>query len=308
MYCCWNATHIVLVATKPQGDIFEVIESWKGNLRVGEDIAVRELKPAPDAIPIAVHFALDAKQWPYCTLSRDPHIGDVPEQATGSLVVLFLKRASEDSAESEAKTGVTQQKWQSADPFREMRTSAICVDGGELYEFVQWVNPGPSSLSPLGMSLGEVNSRVRELIHVQQALTDAATVEDRRARAERLKPFVRSDVFLVTQSALEELRKCASAALETIRGMLDDPAFSGEVEELTKMYSEAVGEGAGEELDRRLQQELSFWRAAGPVLARGWWNKDARPRADAVFPSARHGDPTSRSLAVASPIERPGWR
>jgi hypothetical protein len=35
-YSAWGATHIVLVVTTPNDDTFEVVESWKGDLRVGE--------------------------------------------------------------------------------------------------------------------------------------------------------------------------------------------------------------------------------------------------------------------------------
>jgi hypothetical protein len=49
----WHSTHIVLVMTTPADGAFEVVESWKGDLSVGERLAIPELRPAPDAIPIS---------------------------------------------------------------------------------------------------------------------------------------------------------------------------------------------------------------------------------------------------------------
>jgi hypothetical protein len=33
----------------------------------------------------------------------------------------------------------------------------------------------------------------------------------------------------------------------------------------------------GGELNRRLQQDLAFWKYTGPSLSRGWWNQDPTP-------------------------------
>ncbi len=91
------------------------------------------------------------------------------------------------------------------------------------------------------------------------------------------KPYVRSEVYEAQQLALSELGKCGPSALETIRGMLNDPAFGDEAAELVKAFVEAGGEAVGEELANRLQQELAFWRTTAPSLPRGWWNQDPAP-------------------------------
>jgi hypothetical protein len=61
--------------------------------------------------------------------------------------------------------------------------------------------------------------------------------------------------------------------------MLDDPAFANEAPDLIKAYTETGGETQAEDLARRLQRELSFWKATGPTLRKGWWNRDTRPHA-----------------------------
>jgi hypothetical protein len=102
---------------------------------------------------------------------------------------------------------------------------------------------------------------------------------DKSERAERLKPYVHSDVLPAKRFALEQLGKGGPSAMETIRPMLDDPEYKLDAEDLIKAFAEAGGESAGEELNNRLQKELVFWETVGPTLRQGWWNQDAKPDA-----------------------------
>ena len=273
--CSWNATHIVLAATTPHDDVFEVIESWRGTLNAGDHIKVPELEPTSNAIPIALYSKLLRSN--NASDSRD--IGGIPRQPVGSRMVLFLKQATEVDQASSLTNGIKAHEWQSADLFHEMRASVIWLDGTQLFRFMQWTNPGPSLLSAWNISLAEVHARVTEVIHIQQALAAAINVREGGTRAERLKPYVQSDLLPAKRLALEELGRCGPSALRTIREMLDDPSFADEAEDLIKAYSEAGGEAAAEELDARFREALSFWRATGPTLSPGWWNRDVTPHA-----------------------------
>lgn len=170
-------------------------------------------------------------------------------------------------------------EWQSADVSHEMRASVVWIDGTQTYKFTQWSNPGPSLLSAWGRSLDSVHGRVTEVIHIQQGLATALNVKDGGTRAEHLKPYVQSDLFPARLLALDELGKCGPSALGTIRDMMDDSAFADEAEDLIKAYSEVGGEAAGDELNARFKEVLSFWRATGPTLSPGWWNQDTTPYA-----------------------------
>lgn len=274
-YCSWNATHIVLVMTTLQDDDFEVIESWKGNLKAGEHVIVPRLKPPPDAIPMALYSEQNRPYQP----SNNGTIEAVPRPSVGSRLVLFLRRDSEVDQARNAAPRAEKAEWQPADFFHEIRASVIWMDGAKLYVFTQWDNPGPSLLSNWDKSLADVHARVTEVVQLQEALAEAVSVKDDNDRAELLKPYVRSDVFPAKRFALEQLGKCGSSAVGTIQTMLDDPEYSLEAEDLIKAYSEAGGEAIGEELNIRLQKELSFWRTTGPALPHGWWNQDAKPDA-----------------------------
>jgi hypothetical protein len=252
----------VLVEVTPQDGVFIVVESWKGELQSDEHVSIPELKPVPGAVTISLY----------------PRSEQIPRQPPGSRMVLFLKKeeVSQASTPITAKSG---ENWRPADFSSEMKTSVVWIDGGQLYSFQQVVNPGPSILTPRSISLQEMNDRVAEINRIQRELSEVVSIKSSGARAEGLKPFVHSEVYDARRVALNELGKCGPSALNTIRGMLDDPAFADEAAELIKAFVGAGGEAVGEELNSRLQRELAFWKAMAPSLSQGWWNQDPTPHA-----------------------------
>jgi hypothetical protein len=115
-----------------------------------------------------------------------------------------------------------------------MKASAVWIDGGQLYAFLQVMNPGPSVLVPWDMSLDKMKDRAREIRRIQLELTKVIAIEDGFARAEGLRVYVSSDVFEAQQLALSELGKSGPKAVATIRKMLSDPAFADEVPRWSK--------------------------------------------------------------------------
>ena len=55
--------------------------------------------------------------------------------------------------------------------------------------------------------------------------------------------------------------------------MLDDTDFTPEASEIVKSYVKAGGEAVGPDLDRRLREQIMFWRADAPSLSEGWRNE-----------------------------------
>jgi len=274
-YCSWNATLIALVEATPKDGVFRVVESWKGELQPGALITVPELKPAPGAMPISLY----PRKTDFFVPDESGVSEQIPAQPIGSRMVLFLKKEEGSEASPTGTDTQSREKWRSADLFNEMKTSVVWIDGGQLYSFRQVVNPGPSILTTWDSSLQKMKDRVTEINHIQQELAKVVSIRNGDARAESLKPYVRSGVDEAKQLALNELGKCGPSALRTIRGMVDDPTFADEAAELVKVFVEAGGESVGEELNSRLQQELAFWQATAPSLPKGWWNQDPTPHA-----------------------------
>jgi hypothetical protein len=263
-YCSWHATDIVRVEVTPNPAVYRVVESLKGDLNVGNPVTIPELQPLAGAMEIVAY----PKE--FADILKGGLNKQIPAQRVGSQMFLFLKKEPEASSDH----------WKSADDlFGEMKTSAVWIDAGQLYAFQQLVNPGPSVLGPLGISLDKMRDRIREIGRIQLELVKVIAIEDGAAKAKGLKAYVSSDVFEAQQLVLSELGKSGPKALPTIREMLSDPAFADDSAELVKAFAEAGGESVGEELDRRLQEQLKFWEATGPTLSLGWWNQDPSPHA-----------------------------
>jgi len=280
-YSSWHATHVVLVVTTGTDGAFNVIESWKGDLKIGEQVVVPELRPPPDGLPISRYPTSWVEAFHGGLSER------VPRQAVGSRMILFLKSGAAASVAADGTERTEGNEWQSAALFGEMKVSALWIDGDQLYCFAQLMNPGPTVLFAFEDSQDKVRRRVAEIIRVQSEVAAALAENDGARRAACLRRFhrriplgnVHSDILPARLLAPEELGKSGPAALPTIRGMLDDPAFADSAEALVKALLAAGGEAVGEELNNRLRQDLAFWRSTGPTLPQNWWNQDPSPHA-----------------------------
>jgi len=270
-YASWRATHIALVSTTSVDGNFEVVESWKGDLRVGERLDVPQLSPYKSAVPISQY----PKSWPPTAVDGVSEL--IPRQPVGSRMVLFLKSRGQGPREGTGEA--VGRGWDAADLLDDMNASVVWIDASRLYCFMQIRNPGPSVLASLPGSEQQLRTRVMEVVGIQEDMTLALAAKNGEDRAERLERYVHSDVFPARLLALEELGKSGPLALRPICRMLDDPAFADVASELVKALVQTGADGAGEELDKRLRQELTFWKSTGPSLSRDWWNTDPRPHA-----------------------------
>jgi hypothetical protein len=262
----WRSTDVVMVVTSSVDDAFEVIETWKGDLRAGKRIVVPQLSPAAHAIPISRYPG-----WPDGLTSTVAQ--QVPREPAGSHMILFLRRNSSRPAHIE---------WEPANVMDSMKASAVWINGGRLYCFTQVTNPGPSILQIMSSYSEEsLKRRVSEVTRTQEQMKLVLAAPEGEERARLLKPYVHSDVSPARQLAVQELGKSGPMAVPTIRGMLDDPAYTEQAPDLIEAMVKAGGDAVGEDLNRRFQQEVAFWKSAGPSLPHGWWNNDAGP--DAPF-------------------------
>jgi hypothetical protein len=151
-HSAWRSTNIVSVLSTRQDGVFEVAESWKGGLSPGDQVTVPELAPDTDAIPIAEY---PKGTTPFYNLSG-PYV-QIPRQPPGSRIVLFLTRVGSEP----------RPKWGPSNLFEDFKTSAVWIDGGQVYAFMQIINPGPSVLTTLRMSEAKLRDRVAEITGIQ---------------------------------------------------------------------------------------------------------------------------------------------
>ena len=132
-YCSWHATDIVLVATMPADSVFEVVESWKGDLRAGDLVTVPELRPAASAVPIPRY----PEHADFLNADANEVRTQIPKQEVGSRMVLFLKRRRLSQTSPPGASPVAHSQWQPSDPLGDMKASVIWIDSGKLYRFQQ---------------------------------------------------------------------------------------------------------------------------------------------------------------------------
>jgi hypothetical protein len=264
-HSAWKATHIVIAVTTATGGTFEVVESLKGNLRVGTRLVIPDLRPPDQAQPIAAGLALQE------SVLCHPGSDLIPKQPVGSRVILFLVGATDEPrSDDKAEVG----GWKPSDIMESMQASVVWIDSGGLYAFEQVVNPGLPLLCQLRESETDVRNRVAEVAQIQSQIAVDLSVSDAADRAERLRQYIGSNLLPARLAALAGLGKSGRAAIPVISRMIDDPAFASESPSLIHALVDAGGKAAGPELMHRLQRELQFWRSKGPSLRRNWWNED----------------------------------
>ena len=135
-YSLQHATHIVLVT---EGDVvdgnLEVIESWRGDLKPKAMINIPDLAQMADE-------KLNEVQWFREDLVHAPYVRKV----TGQRIVLFL--IDKDKAQNVHDSVKPAGDWLPASYYGlgGFKTSALWLENGEAYGFLQIFNPGPSEL------------------------------------------------------------------------------------------------------------------------------------------------------------------
>ena len=256
-HSAWQATDVYLVSTTPEDGVFEVVESWKGDLLPGSSIWIPELVPMPGAKPILAGAGVT---FDWMAIDFD-EARRIPRQPTGSRIILFLKRKAPDS-----KAG-----WSASNDFEDYKTSAAWVVEGRVYGFRQVINPGPSVIVMLRESESQFKDRVAEVVRVQKELQESADADSIEVKLNRLKSHLQSDIYFARKYVLEALGRLGPSATGAIRGMLDDPRFAADVIDLLDPYVEDGGEWVGMDLNDRLRKQLLFWTGIAPSLPEGWW-------------------------------------
>lgn len=253
--CSWNATHIVLVQTTAEDDVFSVLESWKGDLKPGDSVEVSGLKPDRNAVPLSKY----PRSWEL--QFQDKHSEEIPRQPVGSRMILFLKK----------ELGAASQ-WQPASLWGGMRVSALWMDGGNAFCFTQRMNPGPSALAECG-NLAVLTDKVKQVLTEQRFLGDTLALKDADVRAERLGRIAMSDLYPAQIRAIDALGRSGVVALPAILQVMDHSFGFDLGSQVIAALVEAAGKDSGRQLHARLQQDLIYWKIVGPTLTQNWFGQ-----------------------------------
>jgi len=268
----WDATSVVLVEATATPGTFKVIRSFKGNLVAGGTIRVPELIPAKDAELLAeIVKAPDNWEADQYGLS-----GGLPAEPVGSRMYLFVKRTTSEGGSPQ---------WEPA-ARGGYKLSMAWLDNGRVFAFQQWMNPGPSWITPLAgeASYGAAVNfelRIEGTVAVQQKFDEVMQLTDPEEKAASLRAIFESN----SMNASIGNRISLSAYYASIKalGEMGPPAVPHIIEILNEGYGvdgdrvmvnalrTAAGPDAGKVLTSRLSDDLKYWETVAPRLKPESW-------------------------------------
>lgn len=256
-HCAWHASDIVVVSQNAAADgKLTVLETWKGAMQEGDLITISSLTD-------------------YAPKVSNPFGGKEPpiKAVTGQRMILFLVRGATMQEASSQPTGVATQPeiiWSSASIFDEMNVSMVWVEKGQVYNFIQVINPGPSLLVAREQTEEQFKKDVEAVLEQQAKVQTVLSIKTPSERARALKPMASGVCTNMREAALEGIAACGKDGLPVVREMLADESYDQRsvIDTLVK----AGGKDSGAEITAILKQELEYWRKLGPSLQIGWWN------------------------------------
>jgi hypothetical protein len=252
----WDATHIVEVTQEAKRDgVFTVVASWKGSLKRGDVLK----------FPALGDFSMEESRTIFVFPGEKVPPGRVPH-VSGLRMVLFLTNADKGPAVQGRPKA-----WREsvADV---IKTSVAWIDGGEVFAFVQVMNPGAQVVWPLGLTEQRFKDRVMHVAQTSDRLRQALAEDDPARRAQRLSVLACSDVSLCQGEALDGLGRCGAKGVPVVVELLRDNPSAGLSYGLIRALGKIGGAAAGKELVALLQEEFAFWLRRGPKLNKDWWH------------------------------------
>ncbi len=256
-YCTWDATHIVEVTQGINRDgVCTVLVSWKGDLKKDDVLRFPELRDFAGDDQRRIFVFRETK----VPSKRVTHV-------SGLRMVLFLKKGTKGLGAQEQVS-----PWHGASWGRDVKTSVAWLDGGEVFAFVQIMNPGGQVVWPLGLTEKQFKERVLHINQTKEKLRQAVEVKDSRERAESLANLVRGDLSACQREAVAALSQCGENGLPTVRKLLKEKSPAWVTQDLIRAMGKIGGPVAGRELVALLKDEFAFWKARGPKLTGDWWH------------------------------------
>ena len=192
------------------GEVFSVVESWKGDLKPGESVELPDLKPNENALALSP-YPKDGGFQDKSEISEQ-----VPRQPIGSGMILFLKKQKGSGAETPVKCG-PDSTWDG------MKVSVPWIDDGKAFCFQQWMNPGPSALSQCmrgQMTSSDVvvfTTRIQEVLRVERDLGEALALKNANVRGHRFGRIALRDVYQAQKEAMNALAKAGTGVVPWLR-------------------------------------------------------------------------------------------
>ena len=256
---------------------FKVVEMIKGNLQVGRVLALPGLASSKSGSKRLAELVADYQSHPFEPGSRFE--GPPPAQQGDRLVVFLLRPGAFPEYNPRPDLPVNTDGWQPAQLEGDFLTSAIWIQDGKLYDYVQTMNPGPTHLVVYRESEASVRNQIAAILKLRAAIDRATLTSDPVERSRQLVALVRSgNVAGGTFARLSGLRKLAAGGeseTNALLGLLSDESLLGWHQDIIQAL---VGKPMAESrFGEFLSQETEYWSNTCGPLKPGWWNEINNP-------------------------------
>jgi len=95
--------------------------------------------------------------------------------------------------------------WEPANHIGDLRTSAVWIQDGVTYGFLQTMNPGPTHLTALLVSEAELRKSIQSVLRLRDAMDRAVANPDPVLRGRQLAALARSGNEFARMSAFQKL-------------------------------------------------------------------------------------------------------
>lgn len=249
----WHATHIVVADGGDDHDgEFKVIESWKGDLKAGQQLSIPELAIFADPATRKISERYGRRE------------DDTRKVVTGRKMVLFLVESDE------------REQWHSAMMHFEHRHhidfSVVWVEDQDTYAIKQPISPGPNVIVVMEGGLAKLKSDVERFVKLQSRMNTSAEIEDPAKRATALREFAVSDSWHARRDGLALLAGSGTSAAPVLRGIINNENLAKFHGAAITSLAKALGDDSPPALIEILQGETLFWKKTAPALPIGWWS------------------------------------
>ena len=265
--CSWNATEIVVLAPTTQAGTFRVIEAIKGELAPGASLELPGLTPPQGGT---------ARLGELSKGDFDHLFEGVPPIGQSDRLIVFLRRPGAlPEYNPRPDLPIDTSGWEPANYMGDLRTSAVWIQDGVTYSFLQTMNPGPTHLTTLLMSETELRKSVQSILQVRSAMDRAVANPDQVERGRQLAALVRSGNEIARMSALQKLEHGGASEANVLLDLLSDQSLLG-------WHQDIVGALVRKHVaDVRfagfLGEETTYWSQSCRTLKPGWWSAAQYP-------------------------------
>lgn len=141
--------------------------------------------------------------------------------------------------------------------------STAWSEAGGIFAFWAWSIPGEATLQDFETTEETMKGTVTKIRALRKSWDDALSATDRPDRAQRLRPFLRSEELQLPWRALDAIIECGKPAAPVLEEVLHDASLAYYHSPVIEALAEIRGSDFAPELLTILRRDISYWEANG---------------------------------------------